>query len=295
MNASGNSFRDPFGEVDVSVRFPGDLMARNAEDAAKRYVRFAMKGGAMRIFKVLLAILLFQLALSQDTQVRKKYVSPKKYSYDYRSTGYQQDYETIDARAESKAPEKGKYFAGTDRKYAKTSYVERKDYEKFPNLEGLIATLPPDEKMLNHVPKISKSPDSHRVTEEERNVMVNAFIYAITREKDNDYHIIIGSDPKRKKTQYFNVEVTGLPTSGKYLPKLKQIRATCEAHLADVVKSSGYYEFDQPILVSVGGSLFYDIDHRPGAVGPQGKRPKTAWEIHPVTFLVFEPKLPVNQ
>ena len=39
----------------------------------------------------------------------------------------------------------------------------------------------------------------------------------------------------------------------------------------------------------VCGSLFYDISHSPGTVGPQGLRPGTAWEIHPVTSIVFEP------
>ena len=31
--------------------------------------------------------------------------------------------------------------------------------------------------------------------------------------------------------------------------------------------------------------LIYDIDHAPGVVGPSGMRPRTSWEIHPVTKL----------
>jgi hypothetical protein len=35
--------------------------------------------------------------------------------------------------------------------------------------------------------------------------------------------------------------------------------------------------------VLIEGSLFFDIDHAAGVVGPEGKRPKKAWEIHPIT------------
>jgi hypothetical protein len=38
----------------------------------------------------------------------------------------------------------------------------------------------------------------------------------------------------------------------------------------------------------VTGSLFFDVDHPAGAVGPQGHRPQTAWEIHPISSIAFE-------
>jgi hypothetical protein len=40
--------------------------------------------------------------------------------------------------------------------------------------------------------------------------------------------------------------------------------------------------------VKVTGSLFFDVDHKAGSVGPTGMRPKTAWEIHPVSDIQFE-------
>jgi hypothetical protein len=43
-----------------------------------------------------------------------------------------------------------------------------------------------------------------------------------------------------------------------------------------------------PTHVQVTGSLLYDIDHAAGAVGPTGHRPKSAWEIHPVTSIQGE-------
>jgi len=51
---------------------------------------------------------------------------------------------------------------------------------------------------------------------------------------------------------------------------------------------SSYKKFDPPIPVRVEGSLFFDLDHAAGVVGPQGMRPSTAWEIHPVTKIEFE-------
>ena len=51
--------------------------------------------------------------------------------------------------------------------------------------------------------------------------------------------------------------------------------------------SQSYHRFHPPVAVTVSGSLFYDVDHPPGAVGPVWAKPKTAWEIHPVTALSF--------
>ncbi|MDD8018256.1 MAG: hypothetical protein PHP42_07770 [Bacteroidota bacterium] len=182
-------------------------------------------------------------------------------------------------------------FDGTDRKASKTSFVSGA-MQKFKNLEEFVVTLPSDSLMLHHNPPISKSATSERVAEEKHNVMVNAFVYAIQQEADNDYHIILGSDPKRSKKIFFNIEVSGLPDQqSPYYKKLSSIRAYCDKYLGNFIQSGKYHKFQQPILVSVGGSIFYDIDHKPGVVGPAGMRPNTAWEIHPVTFLKFEPKM----
>lgn len=40
--------------------------------------------------------------------------------------------------------------------------------------------------------------------------------------------------------------------------------------------------YEPPIPVLVTGPLVYDIEHRPGAVGPASVRPDTSWEIRPV-------------
>jgi hypothetical protein len=63
--------------------------------------------------------------------------------------------------------------------------------------------------------------------------------------------------------------------------------------LADILVNqlpagSGYRKYTFPIPVVVDGSLFFDVDHAAGVVGPAGMRPQTAWEIHPVTRLALQ-------
>src|SRR5206468_2937667 len=73
--------------------------------------------------------------------------------------------------------------------------------------------LKPDEEMkaLN-IPHDSGSEDSDCVAAEKRNVRVRAFIYAYSKESDNDYHVIIGDPPGTPNLRYMNVEISGLPT-----------------------------------------------------------------------------------
>ena len=40
---------------------------------------------------------------------------------------------------------------------------------------------------------------------------VTAFMYAVSREADNDFHLIIGGDPKATPEMYMTMELSGLP------------------------------------------------------------------------------------
>ena len=52
--------------------------------------------------------------------------------------------------------------------------------------------------------------------------------------------------------------------------------------------STGYTKFTPAIRVKLlKGSLFFDIDHTAGTVGPTGLRPNTAWEMHPIQAISF--------
>jgi hypothetical protein len=186
-------------------------------------------------------------------------------------------------------------FAGTDRKAAKTS-ISQAPPESFDDVASLIATLKSDDGMRSHSPAISKAPGSKRVSEEDRNVTVNGFLYAVKFEGgpkgDHDFHVIVGNERDAANRVFLNVEVSGLPPAGDpAFGRLKAARDKFKAHFADmgVVIGTGFSKFPEGIPVRVTGSLFYDIDHLPGVVGPAGMRPATAWEIHPVTDIVFEP------
>ena len=181
-------------------------------------------------------------------------------------------------------------FLGTDRGAAKTSISSGPQVTR-TDVADLLAHLPDtDENMMSHNPPISKSATSGRVSEEEQNVVVEAgFIYAVAKEADNDYHIILGTAPGAA-AQFINVEVSGLPKSGASRVPLKQVRDKFQNHFGAAITGSGYHKWvGDPVPVRVTGSLFYDIDHPPGAVGPTGLKPTTAWEIHPVTDIEFEP------
>lgn len=181
-------------------------------------------------------------------------------------------------------------FMGTDRKAAKTSISDGPLTDR-ADVADLLAHLPAtDAQMLNHNPPISKSADSDRVSEEQHNVRVQVgFIYAVAKEADNDYHVMLGTAPGGA-TQFINVEVSGLPKTGSFRGPLKDVRDKFQNFFGDAIAGGGYHKFlDSPIPVRITGSLFYDIDHPPGAVGPTGMKPETAWEIHPVTDIEFEP------
>lgn len=174
-------------------------------------------------------------------------------------------------------------FRGTDRKGPKTS-VPAGSIQTFATIEALIASLPDDDDMLNHTPPLERDTDV-RLTEERRNVRVTAWIYAIKWEHDQDWHVILGTGPSDSTPTYLNAEVSGLPApAASPYNKLKKVREQL-AELFDYdLPSSGYWEYE-PVPVVVEGALFYDIDHAPGTVGPASTRPKTAWEIHPITKL----------
>lgn len=181
-------------------------------------------------------------------------------------------------------------FRGTDRKAAKTSIPDGEP-TVFADLSELLRSklLLADKKMIAHNPPISKAATSDRVPEENHIVTVTGFLYATAKENDNDFHCIIGTAPG-PNAQFFNVEVSGLP-QGQFRQRIRTVRQTFSDFFGDdLPDGNGYRKFSPPIKVRLTGPLFFDIDHKAGVVGPQGMRPKTAWEIHPVSEIVFEPK-----
>lgn len=174
-------------------------------------------------------------------------------------------------------------FRGKKRAAVKTAVVSA-TLQNYGSLDEFMQSLQADSTMTR-LCKASTTTSTLRIEAEQRNVRVkNVFIYAIVREDDNDFHIIIGDE----KGNYFNVENSGLPPENSpYYPALLKARKQFEDKFGEFCHSR-YKKFEKPIEVEIEGSLFYDIDHKPGVVGPAGMRPTTSWEIHPVTDMKFK-------
>lgn len=186
----------------------------------------------------------------------------------------------------------GDLYKGSSRKASKLSISDAK-MEKFSDLADLIATLPTDKVMLTK--GISKNdPASKRVAEEDRNVRVDAYLYAASREDDNDYHFIVGRDPDTGgKEVYMNMELSGLPpASAQSRAALEKARDAFKAfftkHFAGNLPGTSYDFYDPPIHIEVEGSLFWDATHgapKDSKPGPQSLRAKipNVWELHPIS------------
>ncbi len=185
-------------------------------------------------------------------------------------------------------------FAGKHRGTPKTSIDPAALEPEFETLADLFDTLPSDQDMQEQFDElVDETGESgarfaeSRLPDEQRNVRVRVWLYAVKSESDKDYHVILGSARRKSDSEFMNVEVTGLPKAPSAdTPTLRRVRE----QLRDLLPSglpggSRYHKLKKPIAVEVQGSLFYDIDHQPGVVGPMGMRPQTAWEIHPITDL----------
>ncbi|HSQ54275.1 MAG TPA: hypothetical protein VLM40_00910 [Gemmata sp.] len=170
-----------------------------------------------------------------------------------------------------------------DRGRAKTTYASAA-VEEFADLRSLILSLPPDEEMT---PLVKKDWDFDRIEPERRNVRVTAYLFAVKKESDNDYHLLIDDDGDIEEGAKFNVEVAGIPDEGADRDAIRDVRDAFKAQFNGNPPMQYKPFFNPPKRVVIEGSLFFDRDHPAGAVGPQGYRPASAWEIHPVKSITF--------
>ncbi len=87
-----------------------------------------------------------------------------------------------------------------------------------------------------------------------------------------------------------NVEVSGIPVGGTNANRTQLIAVRDQFKQAfnlGATGPQGYKRPHVPVPVRITGSLFWDVDHPPGAVGPGDLKPQTAWEIHPVSAMEF--------
>jgi len=186
----------------------------------------------------------------------------------------------------------GDNFEGTARKAAKLSIADT-PAQDFESVAAVIATLPSQTAMTHHHPGISDGSSSERVAEEQRNVRLSAFLYAASRENDNDFHLIVGDSLQAGEEVYMTMEVSGLPPpDDASFAKLKSARDSFQGFFGDQTPGASYDFYDPPIPILVEGSPFFDISHAHGrSPGPPTLHPHmpVIWEIHPVASIQFEP------
>ena len=185
-------------------------------------------------------------------------------------------------------------FLGKVRAAAKTSYVISIP-DTFKTLKAFRKWLPDDEHMHKYTD--AKHQDSPRTAEENKNItLTDIYIFGVKREDDNDFHVMLGGSKNADKgPHFFSAEITGLPdpSSPDYAQMLalrNQFKAYFgkDAEKETVFVASGKHP---PIhLQYITGSLFFDNHHYSGHSSVQGYKSFSAWEIHPVSAIGFDPK-----
>ncbi len=177
-------------------------------------------------------------------------------------------------------------FTGHDRALAK-EIVAKGAPQGYKDLKALLKALPSDQAMLKLKPRLTVR--SARIKEEDKNVTVaDCWIYAVKHETDNDFHVILGSAATAGASDFMNAEICGIPKTGPWVTTLEHVRQVFVSLLGlqeIQLTYKGFVKITPPLRVKVEGSIFYDVDHPPGAVGPTGMKPKTSWEIHPITAI----------
>lgn len=156
---------------------------------------------------------------------------------------------------------------------------ERSDapIQVFRDLQDLIASLPPDDRMISQKSSSSVSKHPGRVTEKQRNVRVRGFLYA-ARKVSDDFTFIVGRAKRARPEMYMLTRVYG-PVAQNFFGQNLPGRA--------------YDFYDPPISVEVEGPLFFDAGHADGTrAGPSSLRENipTLWQIRPVTKLELKEK-----
>lgn len=186
---------------------------------------------------------------------------------------------TRGAAAANVACDHGNKFDGSYRKAAKLSIAAHN--ASGTNLAKLIKRV-----LALDNGSIAVTKTSARIEIEDSVVtLISVYLYAIARESDEDYHIIIGTSANPSTANFFNIECSGLPpTSNPGYTKLKTVRQKVVALLGGIERcTNGYIKFTDHPKVKIIGSLFYDKEHESNIPGPSTSKPKTAWELHPIT------------
>ena len=188
-------------------------------------------------------------------------------------------------------------FAGKYRKGPKTSIARKGTkivwIKQSKDLHSLLITLPKDAAFRAQYPALRKGIKKWPATrepEETRNVRIKScWIVSAKHEGaeggDRDFHVVISQSPTNFH-EVMNVEVSALPKPANAdSAGLREVRSLLLT-LADKPPPGGFAKMTPPKHVLLEGSLYFDGDHDAGGKkdpGPSWAKPKTVWEIHPVT------------
>jgi hypothetical protein len=172
-------------------------------------------------------------------------------------------------------------FAGKARSKSKLTIVAA-SFEDFETVSALIKNLGKESIIRTKV-----AGHNNRISLEKRNVRLlkDTYLFAFKKESDNDYHVIIGDHKDPNKATFFNCEISGLANATD--KRLGLVRQAFEKQFVQVCNSAYAVFAKNPIKIQIEGSLFYDVDHKAGQIGPKGFRPTTVWEIHPISKITF--------
>ncbi len=178
-----------------------------------------------------------------------------------------------------------------DRRAAKIS-ISSAANEDFADLHRLRETLAAD-RDIAQAPGMGTGPEVGRTTPEDRNVTVTARLFASSKESDNDFHCILGTDDSPGRRFYINAEISGLPFPNEAAySQLKSVRQDFKDYFGQDLPVQGYSIWPNGIPVRVSGSLFFDVFHynRGNQAGTGPYKAPTYWEIHPITKIEFGPQ-----
>ena len=180
-------------------------------------------------------------------------------------------------------------FEGSHRATPKTTVVHGGESETFEDIDGLIGYFESptrrQEQWWGTV--ITKTTEERNQEIELVNVTINnAWIYEISKQADNDYHLLIGVNPDADNGRYLNAEISGINPDSPDATNLWELRKSFKKQYQDSTGNSlptGFTQPMKPIHIRVSGSIFLDADHGRRAVGHGDIKNFTSWEIHPIT------------
>ncbi len=182
-------------------------------------------------------------------------------------------------------------FEGQHRKTPKTTVVHGGENEVFEDVDELIGYFEsPERKQEQWWGKAIKKTTEERNEEIELvNVTVKqAWIYEISHQGDNDYHLLIGVNPDTDDGRYLNAEISAINPESPDAKDLWELRKLFKKQYEDYSGKSlpkGYTQPMNPIHIRLSGSIFLDADHGRRAVGHGDIKNFTSWEIHPITSI----------